>query len=906
LSATILFANNASSSLAAPITASAVSAVLAPGTGVLFPNPTGAQFFMLTFSDELTQTLREIVKVTAISGDTIAAMVRAQDGTTAQNFATGAFAQALITAGELQDIAEASSAGATAQPGIAAGAGLILTGPTTLAGAPVPVSPGTALAISGNALNVQFGTTSTTAAVGDDARFVAALQRTNNLSDLSSISVSRANLGLGSAALLNTSGVLQPTNNLSDLTSASVARTNLGLGSAALLAAGGANGAAVLDASGNASALNVLATDGVTSQTLAQLAFNATPILYRAKLNGLKSDGIRKMDITTTAGSNIVSSASYNFTSSDIGKSIGILSTFPATFSSGGISIGPGASSGALNGTITSVSSGNAILSVTAATSISSTGYAQFGTPDDAALTALISTIAESGGGVINFEGLTVISNTVVGASNVSFSGVDKFSTALIWISSSDMPNTATSSPGGLIGYGTASSANPWENIAFSKIEMDLSLATNATYTVQAKAIQGQYFKRFTVTDCWIHDTPATGVGTDFPQENVIARNIIENCGRRNGGSNLGGAGLGIGVGGSNPESIIVAENTVININGSWGIFFESEFDAVAVNTKALVTSNIVFVSNPSGSSCGGIGDCGCSDFNAIGNTVTYVGSVTSFGNSGIASRIGTITPDTAGVKGLISGNVITGGFQFPISVNYQSALSSSTACEYQILNNKVDGATDIGIFVFANATIPLQTIQISGNFVARSAQDGIAISSSGGTIQDVILTNNILKNNGQGGASNNTFGITLSGSVAYSRVTLTGNVTFDDQVTKTQTYGLGINATITGAVIQDNNFQNNKTGSINIVSGSITGWIANNPGYNPLGPLAVTPAASPWTYTAGSTPEVLYLNGGTVSSVVKNSITLASATGTQVNFQPGETAVITYSSAPTAVTDRR
>jgi hypothetical protein len=101
MSTTILFANNATSSLAAPITASAVSAVLAPGTGVLFPNPTGAQFFMLTFSDALTQTLREIVKVTAISGDTITTMVRAQEGTIAQNFSAGAFAQALITAGSL-------------------------------------------------------------------------------------------------------------------------------------------------------------------------------------------------------------------------------------------------------------------------------------------------------------------------------------------------------------------------------------------------------------------------------------------------------------------------------------------------------------------------------------------------------------------------------------------------------------------------------------------------------------------------------------------------------------------------------------------------------------------------------------------------------------------------------------
>lgn len=55
----------------------------------------------------------------------------------------------------------------------------------------------------------------------------------NNLSDVANVATSRANLGLGSAALQNTSVFLQAANNLSDLGSASTARTNLGLGTAA-------------------------------------------------------------------------------------------------------------------------------------------------------------------------------------------------------------------------------------------------------------------------------------------------------------------------------------------------------------------------------------------------------------------------------------------------------------------------------------------------------------------------------------------------------------------------------------------------------------------------------------------------------------------------------------------------
>lgn len=64
----------------------------------------------------------------------------------------------------------------------------------------------------------------------NDARYAV---QSNNLSDLASASTARSNLGLGTAAVLNTSGVLQPSNNLSEVASPATARTNLGFGSSA-------------------------------------------------------------------------------------------------------------------------------------------------------------------------------------------------------------------------------------------------------------------------------------------------------------------------------------------------------------------------------------------------------------------------------------------------------------------------------------------------------------------------------------------------------------------------------------------------------------------------------------------------------------------------------------------------
>jgi len=97
---TFIFKNNANSTLAGAITSSAVNANLAPGSGALFPNPSTGQVFSATFIDAATQTLNEIVYVTAISTDTVT-ILRAQEGTTALNWLAGDFFIHQLTAGQM-------------------------------------------------------------------------------------------------------------------------------------------------------------------------------------------------------------------------------------------------------------------------------------------------------------------------------------------------------------------------------------------------------------------------------------------------------------------------------------------------------------------------------------------------------------------------------------------------------------------------------------------------------------------------------------------------------------------------------------------------------------------------------------------------------------------------------------
>lgn len=100
MSAVFLFANDASSTIAAPISNTATVVTLGSGTGSIFPNPSASQQFALTFNDAATGLLTEIVYCTARTGDSLT-IARAQEGTTAQNWAAGDLAANLITAGQM-------------------------------------------------------------------------------------------------------------------------------------------------------------------------------------------------------------------------------------------------------------------------------------------------------------------------------------------------------------------------------------------------------------------------------------------------------------------------------------------------------------------------------------------------------------------------------------------------------------------------------------------------------------------------------------------------------------------------------------------------------------------------------------------------------------------------------------
>ena len=108
-------------------------------------------------------------------------------------------------------------------------------------------------------------------------------------------------------------------------------------------------------------------------------------------------------------------------------------------------------------------------------------------------------------------------------------------------------------------------------------------------------------------------------------------------------------------------------------------------------------------------------------------------------------------------------------------------------------------------------------------------------------------------------------------------------------------------NYSITGNVVTGNT-----TSSIVDLGTGFNARVSENVGYNGATPAyGVTVGASPWTYTSGHTPEVLYIFGGTVSSIVVDSTTVQTSSNATLTLSPQSTVQITYSAIPTVTAKR-
>lgn len=104
-----LFADNAITTLASPISAVATSLSVVSGAGALFPNPIAGQQFTATLVSATNPLVKEIVLVTARVSDTFTTIARAQEGTAAVAWNAGDTVMQAATAGALNSLGNSVS-----------------------------------------------------------------------------------------------------------------------------------------------------------------------------------------------------------------------------------------------------------------------------------------------------------------------------------------------------------------------------------------------------------------------------------------------------------------------------------------------------------------------------------------------------------------------------------------------------------------------------------------------------------------------------------------------------------------------------------------------------------------------------------------------------------------------------
>ena len=178
----ILFTNNAATTLASGITNVATSLTVAAGKGALFPTISGSDFFYATLANGSGGV--EIVKVTARSTDTFT-IVRGQDGTSGVAWNTGDKVELRVTAAAMGAMAQTAN------------------NLSDLA--------------SASTARTNLGVTAT----GSDTTYA---YRANNLSDLASASTARTNLGAQATLVSGTN--IKTINSTSLLGSGNIAITS--------------------------------------------------------------------------------------------------------------------------------------------------------------------------------------------------------------------------------------------------------------------------------------------------------------------------------------------------------------------------------------------------------------------------------------------------------------------------------------------------------------------------------------------------------------------------------------------------------------------------------------------------------------------------------------------------------
>ncbi|MEU6021295.1 right-handed parallel beta-helix repeat-containing protein [Micromonospora sp. NPDC047134] len=264
----------------------------------------------------------------------------------------------------------------------------------------------------------------------------------------------------------------------------------------------------------------------------------------------------------------------------------------------------------------------------------------------------------------------------------------------------------------------------------FADFEIDGSGVAMTQYNYLAKGLGLQYVVRGVFRNLYIHHTGATGLGCDFLQDCLIDGVVVVGCGRLDNGEQMGGAGIGVGIGGWGDVERCTISNCTTLGNGTNGIFLELQkpywtpprgYRIVACHSQA--------------------NRFGISDWGADGLIVT---ACTITGN--LEAGFDVSANGTAGIAG--RGGILA---NCVIDRNVGDGISmGNTPGPYTIQGNRISGNGRHGYHQHDLGTGyegPALDIVIDGNQFWDNGLDGIRIDRP---MVDTVVVNNRIRNNGR------------------------------------------------------------------------------------------------------------------------------------------------------------
>lgn len=581
-------------------------------------------------------------------------------------------------------------------------------------------------------------------------------------------------------------------------------------------------------------------SDGVTTITNLRLYLQKSRRCINPADYGVKADGKRLIDCTFTTAGNTISSVSYPFANSDIGK---VIVVGPSTVED---SRTPGAYT--FRGTILSVSSGVATLSGTAGTTQSGNGVCVFGTDDTVSLQNALNAAAapdttdagpwaQQGMGCLELPvGRIMVTASINLRTKVSIVGQGARQSEIYWASANRLGGTGNE--GVLNGYVSNGSSKILRDVQLRDFAINAYSAFVTTYSYNNKTLVATYLMNFVVKNCAFLGSPGTGIGVDYLTNALIEGNYIENPGRLF--VTTGGGGSGIDFqsnrssgwapyGNSEWEGYMITNNTIYN-PAVGGIRNTNDRTTVG-NIKTQIIGNRVFTTKAGGK---GIEDCGNNGAIIMGNVCvnTVSGGQTSAGNGSVDQEAWGGIHSYGGQNGMIVNNRIQGYHRGIRLMRFLYSGSNLMPNDYMIDGNMITDSYDCGISLEVNSPYVLDSVSIRNNNIINAGAEGIAAihGGTGGTINDLIIQNNRIKNCGTITAvAARKSGIRLN--VATDGLQITGNYFMDRQGTPTMANAITVDGVaVTNEHITTNHMKIGITTPINTIN---TGTISNS---NPTG----------------------------------------------------------------------